>query len=85
MTGNLPTNRENWKSIDGYSNYEVSWWGRIRNTTTDRIWKARLNNNNGYPTINLSQNNKQKTHKIHQLVAREWVLNPDGKMRGSHR
>ncbi len=30
------------------------------------------------------QRKKNKTHKIHQLVAREWVDNPDGKICVDH-
>ncbi len=77
-TTELPKNRENWKSIDGYHNYEVSWWGRIRNATTGRIYKNSLNKG-GYFVVGLSKNKKFKTHNVHQLVAHEWVDNPDEK------
>ena len=77
-TTNLETNREQWASIDCYSNYEVSWFGRVRNAKTGRILKH-CTDKQGYPCAGLSKNGKTKTHKIHQLVAREWVSNPDGK------
>ena len=38
-TENLDKNCEHWASIDGYVNYEVSWFGRVRNATTGRILK----------------------------------------------
>ena len=75
----LPKNSEQWAAIDGYKNYQVSWWGRVRNDKTARILKGRLNPN-GYISVNLSKKgSKAKIHYIHQLVAREWVSNPEQK------
>jgi hypothetical protein len=78
-TNELPKNSEQWAAIDGYKNYQVSWWGRVRNATTARILKSKLNPN-GYMSVNLSKrDSKPKTHFIHQLVAREWAPNPEQK------
>ena len=74
----LPKNSEQWAAIDGYKNYQVSWWGRVRNATTGRILKNSLSQH-GYHVVGLALNKKIKTHYIHQLVAREWVSNPEGK------
>ena len=68
---------EHWASIDGYLNYQVSWWGRVVNTKTGRILKG--GQSHGYLSVGLSKNGKVKTHFIHQLVAREWVSNPEEK------
>ena len=76
-TENLDKNFEKWASIDGYLNYQVSWWGRVLNTKTGRILK--LQGTHGYNHVNLSRNGKAKLHRIHILVAREWVSNPEGK------
>ncbi len=78
-TSNLESNREQWASIDGYRNYEVSFWGRVRNATTARILKCCLSSR-GYFVVGLSKNRKSKTHNFHQLVAREWVSNPEEKI-----
>ena len=77
-TENLASNSEQWASIDGYRNYEVSWWGRVRNIETSRILKNSPNKS-GYFVVGLSKNKKRKTHYIHQLVAHEWVSNPSEK------
>ena len=74
----LPTNREIWKTISEYADYEVSNFGRVRNATTGRILKGSLSSS-GYLTVSLSKNRKSKTHSIHQLVAREWVSNLEEK------
>ena len=77
-TENLATNRENWRSIDGFSNYEVSWCGRVRNATTDRILKGGTGSN-GYQIVVLCREKEKKSHNVHVLVAREWLLNPNNK------
>ena len=74
----FPTNREIWKRIDGYANYEVSNFGRVCNATTERMLKANLGSS-GYLAVSLSKKEKAKTHNIHKLVAHEWLDNPDNK------
>ena len=71
----FPTNREIWKSINGYANYEVSCFGRVRNATTERILKPGLASS-GYLSVCLSKNSKGKSHNIHKLVASEFLDNP---------
>ena len=75
---NLDTNFERWASIDGYLNYQVSWFGRVVNTKTGIILKARRSSG-GYLTVVLCREGKPKSYSVHVLVAREWVPNPDGK------
>ncbi len=77
-TNELPKHSEQWASIDGYKNYQVSWWGRVRNSKTGRILKPQAGGH-GYKHFNLSRDGKSKIHRIHNLVAREWVPNPEGK------
>ena len=81
---NLDTNFEKWASIDGYLNYQVSWWGRVLNTKTGRILKTGTCAG-GYLIVCLSKDGQQKVHKIHKLVAREWMSNPEGKHCVDHR
>ena len=69
------TNREIWKSVDGYANYEVSCFGRVRNATTERILKPGLSSS-GYLNVMLYKNSKGKSFNVHQLVAKEFLENP---------
>ena len=41
-------NIEQWRLVDGYDNYEISSFGRVRNSTTSKIMKNYLNNKTGY-------------------------------------
>ena len=75
---NLDSTLEHWASIDGYLNYQVSWWGRVLNTKTGRILKNLLGSH-GYLQVCLSKNGKVKTHCIHVMVAQAWVSNPEDK------
>jgi hypothetical protein len=74
----LPNNSEQWANIDGYRNYQVSWWGRVRNATTGRILKPGQVGV-GYLSVKLSKRGVKQNHYIHRLVAREWVSNPGEK------
>ena len=73
-TDNLPKNSEEWASIDGYRNYQVSWWGRVRNTKTGRILKANPGSH-GYLAVSLCKKGVVKAHCTHKLLAQEWVAN----------
>ena len=77
------SNREIWRSIDGYANYEISSFGRVRNATTERMLKLKKNNR-GYFQVCLSKNSENKSHNIHQLVAREFIDNPLNKATVDH-
>ena len=69
---------EIFKYIDGYLNYEVSNFGRVRNIKSGRFLKPRTSRD-GYHVVNLYQNGKMKTETIHRLVAQEFIENPDNK------
>ena len=70
--------KEEWRSRDGYLNYQVSNLGRVRNSTTGRMLKPCINKN-GCLHVCLSKNNKQKHGIIHRLVMQEFTNNPENK------
>lgn len=72
---------EIWKDIDGYvGKYQVSTFGRIRSLENKSKTKAFSNSvlvtfidTVGYVAVNLSR----KTYKVHRLVARAFLPNPN--------
>ena len=60
-----------WKTIQGYENYEVSNEGQVRNKKTGRILKPW--NNKGYFQVKILK----KWFYIHRLVAVAFIPNPD--------
>lgn len=60
---------EIWKSIEGYSKYEVSILGQVRNSATKKILKLQTESN-GYSCCSLKDDKtgKFKTKTVHRLV-----------------
>jgi hypothetical protein len=48
---------EEWKVIEGYENYEISNFGRVRNINTNKILKANVNDT-GYAHVIFYKNKK---------------------------
>ena len=68
---------EVWKIIDGYDNYLVSNFGNIKNGKNNRFMNP--GNNRVYKLINLYKNGIGKTFRVHRLVAKAFLENPDKK------
>lgn len=68
--------KEVWKPIKGYENYEISSNGRVRNSKTGRTLKQGKNNS-GYFQVTLCKNGKPKTFSVHRLVAYCYVQGYD--------
>ena len=62
--------------MDGYINYQVSNFGRIKNSKTGRIMKQSLHKC-GYLTVCLSRDCICKVHYVHQLIAQKFLQKPD--------
>ena len=66
---------EQWKVITGFTIYEVSTEGNVRNRNTGKLLVPR-EDKHGYFKVNLYKNGKQKTRFIHRLVAIAFIPNP---------
>lgn len=77
---------EIWKVIEGYPNYQVSNKGRIKSTvhkkelilSPRKEWNGRL-------FVNLYKNKKMKSVKIHRLVAKAFIPNPENFTQINHK
>ena len=69
-----PIYNEQWKQINGHANFYISNCGRVKNIVTEMIMKQSINSR-GYKTITLRSNIKNKTYKIHRLVAGAFIDN----------
>lgn len=76
---------EIWRSIDGYTNYQESNVGRVRNATTGKMLKPRYRGKNrNYHAVALYKDGKQTKYSVHRLVAQEFIPNPHNKPQVDH-
>lgn len=70
VPNNIAVMKEIFKSVRGYSDYEISNLGRVKSLKCkkQRILKTSVDNK-GYLKVRLYLSNKGKTKRIHQLVA----------------
>ena len=67
---------EEWRDVEGYDGrYQVSNMGRVRGI---KILKA-TPNQEGYLTVSFSKNDVSKTYRVHVLVAKAFIPNPENK------
>jgi hypothetical protein len=65
---------EIWKKIEGYENYSVSTYGRVRNKRGKELSPININ---GYNYVSLVNGNIYKKCRIHRLVAQAFIPNPN--------
>ena len=83
---------EEWRNIIGYEGlYQVSNLGRVKslgngsgNNSKEKILKG-SKNKFGYLKVNLYKDGKQKTHKVHRLVASAFIPNPNNLPEVNHK
>ena len=72
---------EKWVTILEAPDYEVSETGKIRNKKSKNSVRTRVIKRFGYVLVNLQVGargkRKQKTFRVHRLVAKAFIPNPD--------
>ena len=81
---------EEWKTVKGYEDYEVSNRGNVRSnksyhTKTKGMFLKPRDNGTGYLTVCLWKGNKRKNHYVHRLVAEAFIENPNNLPQVNHR
>lgn len=66
---------EIWKPITGYLEYQVSNLARIKSKSGKPM--SLITDSKGYYKVNLWQNSKRKTCRVHRLMAIEFIDNPN--------
>ena len=75
-------NMEEWKSINNFPNNQISNTGNVKGVrgTILKTWLR-----NGYNSVSLFYNKKQKTFNIHRLVSEHFLDKIDGKTQVNHK
>lgn len=78
------SDHEVWKPVPGFEdNYEVSNFGRIRNSATKKVLVV-TPDKRGYVAARLSVHNVKYSIKMHRAVAIAFIPNPNGKPQVNH-
>lgn len=77
---------EEWKDIEGYDNYMVSNFGRVKSNFNgkERILIPYIIRRTNYFQVSLSKNGKCKKFLVHRLVAEAFIHNADNKPQIDH-
>lgn len=70
---------EEFQNIQGFVHFKISNYGRIYNKRKDNELKSWTNNRNGYICSMLCENSVKKNVRVHILVAKAFIPNPDNK------
>ncbi len=74
---------EIWENINGFANYQISSYGRIYNKKTKYFKKLTINKK-GYITTILQDGYINKGYRVHRLVAKAFIPNPENKLYVNH-
>lgn len=73
-----------WKPVVGYEGlYEVSNYGQVKNVKTQKVLMPR--NSTSYSLVALFDKGKRKDVKVHRLVAKSFLPNPENKPQVNHK
>lgn len=76
---------EEWRDVEGYEGfYQVSNFGRVKRIKCIRPHILKPTLISGYCYVDLSKQNQTKQHRIHRLVAKAFIPNPNCKPEINH-
>ena len=68
---------EQWRTVSGYPNYQVSNVGRVMNIKTGKVLKLKSNITTGYVSLKLSNQGILEDVYIHRLIAEAFIPTHD--------
>lgn len=75
--------KEEWRTIEDYEDYLVSSLGRVQNRQSKgRFMKSTVFGE--YLEVRLRKNGAAKKLRVHRLVAKAFIPNPDGLLQVDH-
>lgn len=75
---------EIWKKIEDYTDYQISNLGSVKNIKTNKFLHPYLDDQ-GYSKIGLCNNKKNKSFRLHRLIAICFIPNPENKPTVHHK
>lgn len=80
---------EEWKTISGYENYQVSNFGKVKSLGNDKAKKEKIlkssTTKKGYQIVGLFKDKKRKLLYVHRLVANAFIPNPNNLPQVNHK
>ncbi len=81
---------EEWRKVKGFENYECSSLGRLKtfnwkNKGLERIMKPAKDKSGYLRTVLVDSEGKHNTVKVHRIIAKTFIDNPEGKEEVNHK
>lgn len=76
--------KEIWKTLSGYTTFEGSNIGKIRNIKSGNVYKIYIRKD-GRCQVNLREGSKTRPEKVHRLIAKAFIPNPENKSQVNHK
>ena len=73
-----------WVKTDSIGNYEINEKAEVRNVETHRFIKP-FKHKSGYLYVTLNEKGKHHNYRLHRLVAKAFIPNPDGLATVNHK